>query len=203
MRHPAEMPRGEDIPQASQRRHLGMFGMRQFWRPRNGYRVMLRTLPALVVLASAAMTMAWLNAANAQTSLDTPPDEDGRYLLQRTADGFFRVDRFTGAASVCRERAVGWTCQLVPDDRDAFEDEISRLVDENARLRDQLAALDAEPVVPVPLPDANDGSGEDGIPTEQELDQVMDTFERMMRRFFDMARELQNEFDQAPPPQQQ
>ncbi|MEO1200437.1 MAG: hypothetical protein AAFX39_14600 [Pseudomonadota bacterium] len=153
---------------------------------------------------SAAAVIAAFGPALAQSDQGSDrPDEDGRYLLQRTDDGFFRVDRETGEASVCRERSVGWTCQLVPDDREALEDEISRLAEENQDLRRLLARLEDEGASTggdseiAPEADAPPSS-DNGIPTDEELDQVMDTFEQIMRRFFDMARDLQQDLDQLP-----
>jgi len=70
---------------------------------------------------------------------DAPPGTgDARYTLNKTADGFVRLDLRTGDVSVCSERTVGWACQAAPDDRVVLENEIARLRTENAALKKEI-----------------------------------------------------------------
>lgn len=63
-----------------------------------------------------------------------PPPADARYALERTADGFVRLDRQTGAMSYCRiEGAAGLVCRLAADERVAYENKISALTDQIGR----------------------------------------------------------------------
>ncbi|TCT09174.1 hypothetical protein EDC22_10720 [Tepidamorphus gemmatus] len=143
-----------------------------------------------------------------------PPDtEGGRYVLRRVDDGLMRVDRQTGATSLCRKRGSGWACEAVADDREALEEEIARLSRENAelameigRLREQLAKVQAPRDLPGQAqPGAGGGAapGDDGasgertlrLPTDEEIDEVARTFESMMRRFMDSMKALRERYE--------
>ncbi len=68
-----------------------------------------------------------------------PPESmEGRYTFSRVQDGYVRLDNRTGQVSFCSKRTVGWTCQLAPEDRGVFENEIARLQEENASLKKNL-----------------------------------------------------------------
>jgi hypothetical protein len=79
---------------------------------------------------------------------DAAPDTaGGRYSLSKVPDGFVRLDTQYGTVEFCSQRAVGWACQAVPEDRDAFEQEIEHLQRENAALKKALLTHG------LPLPD--------------------------------------------------
>ena len=147
--------------------------------------VIIRVLVAIGICAAVAV------AARAQTA---PSDENGRYLLRQAEDGWFRVDQQTGQASLCRKGSVGFTCELVPDDRDALLDEITRLAEENAMLRVQVAR-GGKPDMPG-KPDTPDAKKDDGIklPSKEDLDKVMETFRSMMERFMAMVKDLEEQY---------
>src|ERR1700689_5848366 len=65
----------------------------------------------------------------------TPDTNGGRYTLNKVSDGFVRLDTQTGEVALCSQRAVGWACQVAPEDRTAFESEIARLRSANATLK--------------------------------------------------------------------
>ena len=67
-----------------------------------------------------------------------PETEGGRYSFSKVADGFVRLDMQSGEVSLCSRRAVGWTCQAVPEDRAVLENEIARLRRENAVLKKEI-----------------------------------------------------------------
>jgi len=70
----------------------------------------------------------------------TPDNSEGRYSFSKVAEGFVRLDLQTGQVAVCSQRAVGWACQAVPEDRAVLENEIARLRIENAALKKDLLA---------------------------------------------------------------
>ena len=71
----------------------------------------------------------------------TPPDTaGGRYIFEKQADGFVRLDTQTGEVALCSQRAVGWACQAAPEDRAVLENEIARLRAENAALKKDIVA---------------------------------------------------------------
>ncbi len=69
-----------------------------------------------------------------------PPGEgaEARYSFSRVQDGYVRLDNRTGQVLFCGKRSVGWSCQLSPEDRAVFENEIARLQEENAVLKKDL-----------------------------------------------------------------
>jgi hypothetical protein len=74
----------------------------------------------------------------AQADDQTPDTAGGRYTLNKVADGVVRLDTQTGEVTLCTQREVGWACQAAPEDRAAYESEISRLRSENAALKQSL-----------------------------------------------------------------
>lgn len=158
----------------------------------------MKPLTRIITAAACALALtAPLALAQSQ-----PSDEDGRFLLRKTENGWFRVDQNTGQASLCQRGGSGFTCELVPDDRNALLDEITRLAEENAMLRGRLARAD---VADEPAPDAtpqpreNDGLN---LPSEEEVDELMSRFRIMLDRFLAMVQDLHQEFSQDEQTQQ-
>src|SRR5690242_10683785 len=93
-------------------------------------RVYDRKMLKLVATSLLAAVLAWPALAD---------DEDGRYRMLPTADGFLKLDTRSGAVSECRPAPDGYQCRLVPDDQRALQAEIDRLAGENSALKEQLA----------------------------------------------------------------
>ena len=138
---------------------------------------------ALIALAG----LCALSAAEAQSTL--PDAENGRYSFREIGGELLRLDGRTGQLSTCNKRAVGWACQIAPDERTVFENEISRLQGENAELKkNSVAAL--------PAPEATRPKPEEPalkLPSDAELDRVMSFFEKVWRRLIDMVSNMQRE----------
>jgi len=83
---------------------------------------------------AAVALFAIADVAYAQTP---PADENGRYTLSATDNGYLRLDTRTGAVSVCTPKG-GWTCRVVPDERAALDQEIGRLQRQVDTLKAQL-----------------------------------------------------------------
>lgn len=113
--------------------------------------------------------------------------EDGRYQLEKTDDGYLRLDTRTGAVSHCRGTGGDWACRSVADDRAALEAEIDRLSGEIAVLRKRV--------------DEDAGSDEPifDLPSREEVDELMDFMEDVMERFNEMADRLNEEFNRPKP----
>lgn len=163
---------------------------------------MLRILATLAVLLATSLGVA------AQDSL--PDTEAGRYILRPVDDGLMRVDRETGATSFCRKRETAWVCEAVADDRVVLEDEIARLSQDNSelarkigRLQQRIARLEAggpkSDARPAPESQKKGKSDKErpglGLPDDKDIDQVVKTFESMMRRFLDMVRDLRDDYE--------
>jgi len=150
---------------------------------------MKRPIP---ILAAAAALFAAVPAF-AQNSAPA-----GRYQIAPDENGFIRLDTETGALSHCRKDAGAWRCDVLVEEQsnldrriDALDGRVAALTGEIGRLTGRLDALeeglraDRERPAPAPAPSAEE--------REQELDQALTFAERLMRRFFDMVRELKGE----------
>lgn len=73
---------------------------------------------------------------------ERPPEESAqdRYIFSRVQDGYVRLDNRTGQVTFCARHAVGWACQLAPEDRAVMEKEIERLQEQNAALKREMLA---------------------------------------------------------------
>ena len=139
---------------------------------------MRATLAALLAFG----TILVLSPASAQS----PPPEEG-YSLQPATGDYLKIDRRTGDVSLCASRGGAWSCELIADDRKAYEDRIVELEAENERLAKRLAALDARERA-APLLDEDD---------ERRLQEFFDLGDRMFRHFFDLVERLR-EREEAP-----
>lgn len=111
-----------------------------------------------------------------------------RFTLEKTENGFIRMDTRTGEMSICSEKAGQLVCRLAADERRAFEETLSDLSDRVAALEQRL-----ELEAPGSLP----GNSQDAIPDEAELDRALDAMNKMMRGFFGMVEDLRKEFDEG------
>jgi hypothetical protein len=94
---------------------------------------MSRTVSVGLVVIGAILMV---ERAHAQAATAEP--DDTRYSYNRVDDGFLRLDSRSGVVSLCNRRAVGWSCEVVPDDRGALDNEIARLRGDNAMLKKAL-----------------------------------------------------------------
>ncbi|WP_246659154.1 hypothetical protein [Rhizobium sp. FY34] len=128
--------------------------------------VMLAGLPALSTLAQ------------------QPAEEPGanRYRMERTEQGFIRLDQQTGAVSYCREAADGLSCRLAADERAAFEQELDILAKRVDALEKRLDAA----------------STPQRLPSDAEVEKTLSIMERFMRRFMAIIGESAPETAPAP-----
>ena len=103
-----------------------------------------------------------------------------RYRMERTEDGFVRMDMATGQMSICRERGVELVCRAAVDEREAYHREIGDLEKRVDLLEQRLAELE--------------GAGlRSMVPSEEDFEQTLNQMERFFRRFFGMVREFDQE----------
>ncbi|WP_181706314.1 hypothetical protein [Chthonobacter rhizosphaerae] len=147
----------------------------------------LATLPiALLVAAGPALAQ----TAPAAPETTVGPSEQGFTFAPADGD-HLKIDRRTGRVSVCGQRNGSWTCTLVPDDREALEDEVARLEADKRRLEARVADLErqasgAEPRTTEPWL---------GPEEERELERFMEFSGKAMRRFFGLVEELKREYE--------
>jgi hypothetical protein len=89
---------------------------------------------------------------------------------------------------------VGWTCQLVPEDRTVLENEIGRLQEENSSLKRELLTNG------LPLPGSMKGEPPVaqkerpfGLPSEQNIDRMKAMVEKAWRRLVEIITTLQKD----------
>lgn len=118
-----------------------------------------------------------------------------RYSMTPADGGFIRLDTETGALSFCSNKSGNFTCNLMPDDKIALEQQIEslkkknrELIEDNKRLEDMVLGLDKKP---------GDGSTNKAptfkLPSEKEVDQALGYVERMYKKFRDKLRDLEKE----------
>lgn len=114
-------------------------------------------------------------------SAQSAPADSG-YSLQPAVGEYLKIDRRTGDVSHCAARGGVWSCELIPEDRKAYEDRIVELEAENDRLSQRVVQLEAQAKqAHAPLLDKDD---------EQRVQEFFDLGDRMFRHFFDLVERL-------------
>jgi hypothetical protein len=96
---------------------------------------------------------------------------------------------------VCQRKEGKWLCEAVPDDRRAMESEIRRLATENKDLQSAVKRL--EDLLALPNSDGADSrTARSGpsfkLPSEADVDRMMDYVQGMLRKFKDRLRDLKD-----------
>jgi len=102
---------------------------------------------------------------------------DTRYTVEKTAEGYVRMDTVTGEMSICTERDGQLLCRLAADERDAWQDEIGRLETRLEAVERQLAEMKERPA-----------AGQ--LPDEEEFEKSLSMMELFIRRFMDIVKDL-------------
>lgn len=122
----------------------------------------------------------------AMAAVPAVAQDSERYRMERTEDGFVRMDLTTGQMSICRERGAELVCRAAVDEREAYHREIGDLETRVDRLEQRIVELERGPAL---RPEA-------GPPSEQDFEQTLNHMERFFRRFLGLVRE----FDEQPAP---
>ncbi len=128
-------------------------------------------------LSLAAVFAAALVAAPAFAQVPASPAGETaapRCSFAPVEGGALKLDRETGRVSLCAKRGTGFTCEAVPDSRDAYEAEIARLQAENETLRRSAQLPPIPPLPPTPGPNAS--------PDTSDMDRALDYAERFYKR---------------------
>lgn len=142
-----------------------------------------RTVFPGLLLAPALALAAFVPAVLAQ---EPGAAEGERYRLERSAQGYVRMDTATGAISLCREEAGRLAC--APAAEADTEGEVAapdatatRLMARIEVLERRIAALEA-------------GGAAPGLPSEKDFEQTLSYMERFFQRFMGIVRD----FDRQP-----
>ncbi len=140
-----------------------------------------------------------LRSAEPAPAKPSPPAPAARYSLTRVDDGYLRLDGETGQVAFCSALGAGWACQVVPEDRAAFEQEIARLQDRVATLEKELADLrEPPPRPPADLAPAPSAAGKDSevtikLPTQEDIDLAGAALQNAWKRLVDMLVGFKND----------
>jgi hypothetical protein len=106
-------------------------------------------------------------------------EDTARYSLEKTADGYVRMDRQSGEMSVCKETDGQLVCRLAADERAAYETSAAALAKRLDALEQKVAALEG-------------GSAKSlsALPSEEEFDKTLSMMERFFRRFMGVVKEF-------------
>lgn len=157
-------------------------------------------------VAAAALALALLPAVAAPAL--AAEDPGARFSMTPSDDGFMRLDKQTGAVSMCRKQNGDWACKALPDDQKALQDQIGKLEQENRTLKDENRRLEdvmgLNPESAKPGPDTGQGSGSGSgtgsmpLPSEKDVDKAFDYVEGMLKKFRDRLKKLDESL--VPPP---
>jgi hypothetical protein len=112
-----------------------------------------------------------------------------RYTLEKSGDGYVRMDRKTGEMSICAERSGQLVCRLAADERSALQDEIDRLQDRLSGLEKRIVELET----------ASRPNAEKALPSEEDFEKSLGYMERFFRRFMDIVKDLDKSWRQGEP----
>jgi hypothetical protein len=124
-----------------------------------------------------------------------PDDQGGRYIFNKQADGFVRLDTRTGEVALCSQKAVGLACEAAPEDRALLENEIARLRSENAALKKDILArgLPLPPGATPEPPAAQSGELTVPLPSDADIDRMVALAGRVWHRFVDAVQRAQKQ----------
>ncbi len=163
-------------------------------------------------LGALAISVALANPAFAETKgkagepAHNPPagtEAADRFQIIQSGDKILRVDRATGAVSICRQATDRWTCEMVPDDRAAMEAEMERTIALSEMFKARVDALESrlaeleKKAQDRPAITNKDDGADWSDKAEKEFDRMMDFSEKAMRRFFGMVRSLREDYEEG------
>ena len=151
----------------------------------------------MIHTASVAVAIAVLASTAVNAGGETPPPlGEARYSFHKVPDGFLRLDTRTGEVALCGSQPVGWACVTAPEDRTVLEEEIARLRQDNAALKQELLAHDL-PLPPGTRPEPSASNGEPQVvirlPDSADIDRMVALAGKMWRQFLDAVVDVQNQ----------
>jgi hypothetical protein len=160
----------------------------------------------------APLMVAFVSPAAAQPGQDMR-DMPGRFTMSPVEGGFLRLDRDTGAVSMCAKSGSDWACKAIDDPLGGSDIGVARLQSENRDLRRRLKELEDELSSGPPPPPLSVKPGPDApapelapkaqLPTDAEVDQALDYLSRVYKKVREHIRDLDKPItpnEHSPPP---
>ncbi len=104
-------------------------------------------------------------------------EDTARFTLEKTIDGYIRMDKSTGEMSICTQQSDQLVCRIAADDRVAMEDEIARLDGRVTKLEEVMKTGAA-------------AMSNSTLPTDEEFEKSMTLMEKFFRRFMGVVKDL-------------
>ena len=125
-------------------------------------------------------------AVMAMAMMPASAQEVERYQLERTQDGYVRLDTVTGRMTLCAERDGQLVCRMATEDRTAYDNEIDALQARVDALEARITALES-------------GAPASALSEDQEFERTMGYMERFFRRFMGIVKDLERDFGSGEP----
>ena len=110
-------------------------------------------------------------------------EETDRYRLEKSANGYVRMDTQTGAMSICEERTGQLVCKMAADERAAFQDEVDRLQSSMKAMDERVTKLE----------NSLSARLESKLPSEEDFDKTMSYMERFLRGFMGIVKDMEKD----------
>jgi flagellar motility protein MotE (MotC chaperone) len=110
-------------------------------------------------------------------------EETDRYRLEKSANGYVRMDTRTGAMSICEEHSGQLICKMAADERAAYQDEIDRLQGSVKALDERVTKLE----------NSLSAQLESKLPSEEDFNKSMSYMERFFRSFMNIVKDMDKE----------
>ena len=130
-------------------------------------------------------TLACAAALAVLAALPAAAEDAERYRLERTEDGYVRLDTATGAMTLCRESDGRLVCAPAAQETGSAS-EVESLRERLRLLEGRVAALESG------------GAPVAGLPPEEEFERGIGYMERFFRMFMGLVKEFEDEPRAAP-----
>ncbi|MEW6633493.1 MAG: hypothetical protein AB1440_21710 [Pseudomonadota bacterium] len=110
-------------------------------------------------------------------------EETDRYRLEKSADGYVRMDTQTGAMSICEEHSGQLVCKMAADERAAYQDEIDRLQTSVKALDERVTKLENSPSARL----------ESNLPSQEDFNKTLGYMQQFFRTFKDIVKDMDKE----------
>ena len=114
-------------------------------------------------------------------------EETDRYRLEKSANGYVRMDTQTGAMSICEERSGQLVCKMAADERAAFQDEVDRLQSSMKAMDERVTKLE----------NSLSARLESQLPSEEDFNKTMGYMQQFFRTFKDIVKDMDKDDDGA------
>ncbi len=115
-------------------------------------------------------------------SVSANAEDTARYALEKTSNGYVRMDKHSGEMSICSVNGDQLVCRVAADDRVAMEDEIARIEGRLAKVEEKIADMKQSQL-----------TSDQRMPTDEEFEKTMGYMEKFFRRFMGVVKELNDE----------